>query len=104
MTVFGMLRVTPITEEDVTEEIAAAIDALEKHDVVYETNPMSTVIEADEVDDLLAAVGAAHEAVPGDRVNTLLQIDDYRIEELEACEKVEKVEKELGRQATSENE
>ena len=104
MTVFGMLRVTPITEEDVTEEIAAAIDALEKHDVVYETNPMSTVIEADEVDDLLAAVGAAHEAVPGGHVSTFLQIDDYRTAELEACEKVEKVEKELGRQATSENE
>lgn len=102
MTVFGMLRITPITDEDVTEEIAAAIDALERHDVAYETNPMSTVIEADDMAELLAAVGAAHEAVPGDRVSTLLQIDDYRTDELEACEKVEKVEKALGRDATSE--
>jgi uncharacterized protein (TIGR00106 family) len=97
-----MLRITPITDDDVAEEIAAAIDALEEHDVAYETNPMSTVIEADDIDELLAAVGAAHEAVPGDRVSTLLQVDDYRTSELEACEKVAKVEEELGRNATSE--
>ncbi|WP_049985015.1 thiamine-binding protein [Halobellus rufus] len=104
MTVFGMLRVTPVTDEDVTEEIAAAIDALEEHDVSYETNPMSTVVEAEDVDELLAAVGAAHRAVPGDRVSTLLQIDDYRTDELEACEKVSAVESALGREASGERE
>lgn len=102
MTVFGMLRITPVTDDDITEDVAAAIDALEEYDVAYETNPMSTVIEAEDVDELLAAVGAAHQAVPGDQVSTLLQIDDVRTDDLEACEKIEKVEKELGREATSE--
>lgn len=99
MTVFGMLRITPITEEDIAEEIAAAVEALEEYDVTYQTNPMSTVIEAEDVDELLAAVGAAHEAVPGDHVSTLLQIDDLRTKEMRACEKVETLEEELGRSA-----
>lgn len=101
MTVFGMLRITPITDEDVTAEIAAAVEALEEHDVAYETTPMSTVVEADDVGELLAAVEAAHRAVPGEHVNTLLQIDDVRSKELAAREKVAAVEDELGREATS---
>lgn len=102
MTVFAMLRITPITDDDITEDVAAAIDALEEYDVAYETNPMSTVVEADDVNELLDAVGAAHEAVPGDQVSTLVQIDDVRNEDIEACEKIGKVEAELGREATSE--
>ena len=101
MTVFGMLRITPITDDDVTEEVAAAVEALEEYDVSYETNPMSTVVEADDLDELLAAVGAAHRAVPGDHVNTLLQIDDVRSKDLAAGEKVDAVEEELGREAAS---
>jgi len=104
MTVFGMLRVTPVTDEDITEEVAAAIEALENHDVTYETNPMSTVLEAETVDDLLAAVGAAHKAVPGDHIETLLQIDDRRDETFAARRKTEKVEEELGREARSDRE
>lgn len=102
MTVFGMLRITPITEDDITADVAAALDALDEHDVAYETNPMSTVIEAETVHDLLVAVEAAHEAVPGDHINTLLQIDDMRTKSLEAHSKVAAVEAELGRDAKSE--
>ena len=101
MTVFGMLRITPVTEDDVTEEVAAAVEALEEHDVRYETNAMSTVVEADDLDALLAAVGDAHRAVPGDHVNTLLQIDDDRTSDVTGADKVEKVESELGRDAKS---
>lgn len=101
MVVFGMLRITPITEEDITADLAAALDALEEHDVDYETNPMSTVIEAETMHDLLAAVEAAHEAVPGDHINTLLQIDDMRTKSLDAASKVAAVEEELGRDAKS---
>lgn len=101
MTVFGMLRITPITDEDITEEIVAALEALEEYDVSYETNPMSTVIEADDIAELLTAVGAAHQAVPGDHVSTLLQIDDMRTKELRACEKIEALEEKLGRDAQS---
>lgn len=102
MTVFGMLRITPITDDDITEEVVAAIEALEAYDVAYETNPMATVIEAEEVDELLGAVGAAHEAVPGDQVSTLLQIDDMRTKDIKACDKIAAVEDELGREATGE--
>ena len=35
---------------------------------------MGTVVEADDVDTLLAAAGAAHKAVDGDRVSTFLKI------------------------------
>ncbi|WP_158059518.1 thiamine-binding protein [Halorussus halophilus] len=99
MTVFGMFRVTPITEDDITEEVVTAIKTIEEYDVDYRTNSMATVVEADTVDELLAAIGAAHEAVPGDRVSTLVQIDDLRTKEMKACEKMDAVEDELGREA-----
>ena len=99
MTVFGMLRVTPITDEENTDAIVAALEALEEYDVTYETNPMATVIEAADVDELLAAVGAAHKTVSGDEVDTLLQINDLRTKEMEADDKVRAVEDELGREA-----
>jgi uncharacterized protein YqgV (UPF0045/DUF77 family) len=63
---------------------------------------MGTVIEADDVDELLAAVGAAHKAVDGDRVSTFLKIDDKRDDDRAAREKVESVERELGRPARGE--
>jgi uncharacterized protein (TIGR00106 family) len=84
-------------------EVAKAVEALEDFDVAYETNPMGTVIEADDIDTLLAAVGAAHKAVDGDRVSTFLKIDDKRTRDGRAREKVEAVEAELGRDARSEN-
>jgi uncharacterized protein (TIGR00106 family) len=82
-------------------EVAKAVAALDDYDVDYETNPMGTVVEADDVDTLLAAVGAAHKAVDGDRVSTFLKIDDKRTTDQRAAEKVEAVERELGRPARS---
>lgn len=102
MTVFALLRVTPITEEDVTPEIAAAIDALEAYDVSYETTPMATTLEADDVHELFAACAAAHEAVDCAQVQTLVQVDDKREVEMTASDKVDAVEGELGRAPTSE--
>lgn len=101
MTVMAMLRVTPVTDDDVTEDVAGAIDALESYDVTYRTNAMSTVVQADDVDELMAALAAAHKAVPGDHVNTLIQLDDKRDGELCAEDKVAMVEEELGREAAS---
>ena len=82
-------------------DVADAIEALEEFDVTYETNPMGTVIEAPDIDELLAAVGAAHKAVDGDRVGTFLKIDDKRTSDDDASEKVEAVERVLGRDARS---
>ena len=99
MTVVALLSVAPVTEDSMAGEVAKAVEALDDFDVSYETNPMGTVIEADDVDTLLDAVGAAHKAVDGDRVSTVLKIDDKRTSEESAREKVDAVEDHLGREA-----
>ena len=99
MTVVALLSVAPVIEGSMSEEVAKAVDALEGFDVRYETTPMGTVIEADDVDTLFAAAQAAHEVVDGDRVSTVLKIDDKRTVESRAREKVEAVEDHLGRPA-----
>ncbi|MFC4437977.1 MULTISPECIES: MTH1187 family thiamine-binding protein [Natrialbaceae] len=97
MTVVALLSVAPVTEGSMAGEVAKAVEALEEYDVEYETNPMGTVIETDSTDELFAAAQAAHDAVDGDRVSTVLKIDDKRTREMAASEKVEAVEEELGR-------
>jgi len=99
MTVIALLSVAPVTEGSMAADVADAVAALDGFDVAYETNPMGTVIEADDVDELLAAVAAAHGAVDADRVSTLLKIDDKRTVDQRAAEKVEDVEAALGRPA-----
>lgn len=99
MTVVALLSVAPVIEGSMAEEVAEAVAALDDFDVSYETNPMGTVIEADDVDTLLDAVGAAHRAVDGDRVSTFLKIDDKRTVDTTADRKVEAVEEHLGREA-----
>jgi len=99
MTVVALLSVAPVIEDSMAGEVAKAVAALDDFDVSYETNPMGTVIEADNIDELLAAVGAAHKAVDGDRVSTFLKIDDKRTRDTSARHKVERVEEELGREA-----
>jgi uncharacterized protein (TIGR00106 family) len=83
-------------------EVAKAVAALDEFDVAYETNPMGTVIETDDVGTLFAAAQAAHEAVDGDRVSTVLKIDDKRDRASSAAAKVDAVERELGREAKRE--
>ncbi|GAA0645483.1 MTH1187 family thiamine-binding protein [Salarchaeum japonicum] len=102
MTVIALLSVAPVREGSMGEDVAKAVAALDDYDVSYETNPMGTVIEADDIDALLDAVGAAHKAVPGDRVSTFLKIDDKRGRDQRAREKVESVEDALGREARGE--
>ena len=101
MTVIALLSVAPVIEDSMSGEIAKAVDALDDYDVEYETNPMGTVIEADEIDELFAAAQAAHEAVDADRVSTVLKIDDRRTRDESAAHKVQSVEEELGRPATN---
>ncbi len=99
MTVVALLSVAPVKEGGMAADVADAVAALDNHDVSYETNPMGTVIEADDIETLLAAVGDAHTAVDADRVSTFLKIDDKRTVEMTAQEKVSAVEAELGRPA-----
>ena len=102
MSVVALLSVAPVVEDSMASEVANAVAALDEFDVSYETNPMGTVIEADDIDTLLAAVGAAHKAVDADRVSTFLKIDDKRTRDQRASEKVAAVERELGREARRE--
>lgn len=104
MTVIAYLSVAPVKEGSMAEEVAKGVEALEEFDVSYETNAMGTVIEAEEIGELFAAVQAAHEAVEGDRVSTSLKIDDKRTSDQSANEKVEAVEEALGREARSDAE
>jgi len=99
MTVVALLSVAPVREGSMAADVAGAIAALDDFDVAYQTNPMGTVVEADDVGTLLSAVEAAHRAVDADRVSTFLMIDDKRTSEATAREKVEHVERELGRAA-----
>lgn len=102
MSVIALLSVAPVREGSMGEEVAKAVAALDDFDVSYETNPMGTVIEADTIDELFAAAAAAHKAVDGDRVSTVLKIDDKRTKDQRAREKVEAVEEALGREARRE--
>ncbi|MEF8841425.1 MAG: thiamine-binding protein [Haloarculaceae archaeon] len=102
MTVVALLSVAPVTEGSMAPEVAKAVAALEDFDVSYETNPMGTVIEADDIGTLLDAVAASHEAVDGDRVSTFLKVDDKRTSSTSARSKVDRVEEELGREARKE--
>lgn len=104
MTVIALLSVAPVTEGSMAEDVADAVAALDGFEVAYETNPMGTVIEADDIDTLLAAAGAAHKAVDADRVSTVLKVDDKRQVNQRAEEKVEDVERELGRPAKKDRE
>ena len=104
MSIVALLSVAPVTDESMAGEVAKAVAALDDFDVEYETNPMGTVVEADDIDTLLAAVGAAHKAVDGDRVSTLLKVDDKRTRDQRAREKVDAVERVLGRPARSDHE
>jgi len=104
MTAVAVLSVAPVIEGSMAEEVAKAVDALEAFDVEYETNPMGTVIEADDVGTIFAAAEAAHRAVDGDRVSTVLKIDDKRTSDESARKKVKSVESVLGRPAHSNDE
>jgi uncharacterized protein (TIGR00106 family) len=104
MTVVALLSVSPVREGSMAADVADAVAALDGFDVSYETNPMGTVIEAEDVDTLLDAVAAAHRAVDADRVSTFLKIDDKRASHESAAAKVDAVERELGRAARRERE
>ncbi|MFB6218146.1 MAG: MTH1187 family thiamine-binding protein [Halobacteriaceae archaeon] len=99
MTAVALLSVAPVREGSMADDVARAVAALDDFDVAYETNPMGTVIEADDVGEIFAAAQAAHEAIDGDRVSTFLKIDDKRAREETAPAKVESVEDALGRPA-----
>ncbi|MFB6071142.1 MAG: MTH1187 family thiamine-binding protein [Halanaeroarchaeum sp.] len=103
MTVTAMLSVSPVDDPtvDFEGEIAKAIDALEDQEVRYETHPMETTIEADDLGEVFEAARAATEAMDASRTLTTLTVDHFREETLAAGDKVTMVEDHLGREARS---
>lgn len=99
MSVIARLEVIPQTEASMSDAIARAVEALDQFDVSYETTPTDTVVEADDPTEVFAAAEAAHRAVDGDRVVTSLEVDDLRTRSQRGHERVESVERRLGRPA-----
>ncbi|MUV89892.1 MTH1187 family thiamine-binding protein [Halapricum sp. CBA1109] len=101
MTAIGFLSVAPVMEGSMSGEVAKAVAAIDEYGVEYQTTPMGTIIEAEEVGDVFGAAQAAHEAVDGDRVETFLKIDHKRTVTQSADDKVDAVEDHLGHEARS---
>mgnify|MGYP006303629775 CR=1 FL=1 len=99
MTVIARFELTTVGDESMTDEIAAALEALDEQDVSYELTPTDTVIEADDVHAAYEAAAAAHEAVQGvdSRVITSVEVDDQGGRERHAADRVEAVGQKLGR-------
>jgi len=104
MTAIGELNIIPVRKGSMSADIAKAVEALEEFDIAYETNPMGTIMEAENASELFAAAQAAHEAVDEDRVITTLKIDDKRTVQQRASQKVSAVEQRLGREAKRQSE
>lgn len=97
MTAIARLEIIPVREGSMAPAIASAVDALDRFAVSYETTATDTIIEADSVDQVFAAVQAAHEAIPDDRVITSVEIDDVRGRRQRVDDRVASVERALGR-------
>lgn len=103
MVIVCELDIIPVKKDSMSDGIVQALEALENFDVSYETNPMGTVIEAENIDILFEALKAAHKAVDEDRVITQIEIDDKRTDPHEnAKEKVKSIEKLLERKPKKE--
>lgn len=77
--------------------IAHALRALDGHPVSYQTTATDTIIEAESVEQIFAAVQAAHQAIPENRVITSVEVDEDRRRPQNMNERVSSVERELGR-------
>ena len=95
MSVIATLSTVPTRDGDASDAIARAIGALDDYDVEYEINPMGTTIETDDINELFAAVQAAHQAIEADRVTTRLEISHERDSNRGAAERVAAVEEAL---------
>lgn len=96
MSVIARFEVIPVRAGSMSTAIASALRALDRFPVTYQTTATDTIIEADSVEQLLAAVQAAHQAIPDDRVITSLEIDEDRRRTQHMGQRVASVERELG--------
>lgn len=96
MSVIARFEVIPVRDGSMSTAIASALRALDQFPVNYETTATDTIIEADTVGQVFAAVQAAHQAIPDDRVITSVEIDEDRRRPQNMNERVASVERKLG--------
>ncbi|WP_136716940.1 thiamine-binding protein [Halorientalis salina] len=96
MSVIARFEVIPVGERRMSTAIASALRALDQFPVSYQTTATDTIIEADTSEQVFAAVQAAHQAIPDDRVITSVEIDEDRRRPQRMGERVAAVQRELG--------
>lgn len=96
MSVIARFEVIPVRDGSMSTAIAEALRALDRFPVSYQTTPTDTIIEADTVEALFAAIEAAHKAIPDERVITSVEIDEDRRRPQDMNRRVASVERELG--------
>jgi len=96
MSVIARFEVIPVREGSMSNAIANALRALDQFPVSYQTTATDTIIEADSVEQVFAAVQAAHQAIPDDRVITSVEIDEDRRRTQAMGQRVASVQRELG--------
>ena len=96
MTVIARFEIIPVRDGSMSTSIAQALRALDTQPVSYQTTPTDTVIEAETVEQVFAALQAAHQAIPDDRVITSIEIDDDRRRPQHMSQRVDSVERALG--------
>ena len=82
----------------VSKYVARCLDLVDRSGLAYRLNPMGTVVEGP-FDEVLALIARCHKAVAADceRVSTIIKIDDRKGAKDQIREKVEKVERLVGR-------
>lgn len=95
--IVARLSIAPLDKGiSVSKYVKAVLKEIEKSGLYYETNAMSTVIEAKDLETLFEVVKNAHEAVinmGSMRVITELKIDDRRDKEHSISRKLESLKK-----------
>lgn len=99
MSVIARFEVIPVRDGSMATAIASALRALDRHPVSYWTTATDTIIEADTVGQVFAAVQAAHEAIRDDRVITSVEVDEDRRRPQSVGDRVASVERALGHPA-----
>jgi len=93
--IIAQLTIIPIGEgNSVSKYVKTVIKSLEESGVKFQSNAMSTVIEAEDLKTLFEVVGKAHDAVlkmGAKRVITELNIDDRRDKEATIESKLEAI-------------
>ena len=80
--IIAQLSISPIGEDvSLSKFVKTALNVIENHNVKFETNAMATVIEVNNLEDLLCIVSDVHRSIAEmgvKRIITELKIDDRR--------------------------